>query len=143
MQDVPISIEPEGEEFSTLCSCCARPIYWGHGWLMSEAKSEAAFWYQWSEGHQGQFILAIARFDNEDCLVPGVVAVSARIENQTVMYSILRPEHSPWQDLGAFGAIASRESALEDRQRIFSLVDAITANDSRLSGRILQSGLQS
>ena len=142
MQELPVSIEPEGEEFSTLCSCCSRPIYWGHGWLMSEGQSLAAFWYQWSEGHQGRFNLAVARFDDEDCLVPGVVCVSARIEAQALIYAVLEPEAAPWSNFGAFGAVADRESALEDGKRVFALVDAISANDRRLSARILTAGLQ-
>ena len=109
---------------------------------MAEGRSLAAFWYQWSEGHQGRFSLAIARFDDEDCLVPGVVCVSARIEAQALVYSVLEPQAAPWPNFGAFGAIADRESALEDRQTVFALIDAITANDSRLSTRILANGLQ-
>ena len=142
MAEIPIFIEPEGEEFSTRCSCCNRPIHWGHGWLMSQGQSLAAFWYQWAEGHQGRFSLAIARFDEEDHLIPGVVCVSARIDAQALIYTVLEPEDAPWPDFGAFGAIAGREPALEDGQRIFSLVDAIAANDSRLSTRILTTGLQ-
>jgi len=109
---------------------------------MSEGQSLAAFWYQWSEGHQGRFSLAIARFDDEDFFVPGVVCVSARIEAQALVYTVLEPEAAPWPNFGTFGAIADRESALEDRQRVFALVDAIAANDSRLSTRILAAGLQ-
>ena len=142
MKDLPISIEPEGEESSNLCSCCSRPIYWGHGWLISEGQSLAAFWYQWSEGHQGRFSLAIARFDDEEFLVPGVVCVSARIEAQALIYAVLEPEAAPWSNFGAFGAVADRESALEDGKRVFALVDAISANDRRLSARILTAGLQ-
>lgn len=142
MRDFPISIEAEGEEFSTLCSCCSRPIYWGHGWLMSEGQSLATYWYQWSEGHQGRFSLAIARFDNDDLLIPGVVCVSAKIEAHALVYTVLEPEVAPWPNFGAFGVIADRKSALEDGQRVFALVDAIAANDSRLSTRILATGLQ-
>ncbi|MFG6465735.1 hypothetical protein [Roseateles sp. BYS87W] len=142
MQEIPISVEQEGEEFATLCSCCGRPIYWGHGWLMSEGQSLAAFWYQWSEGHQGRFCLAIARFDSEECLIPGVVVVTARIEAQSLIYSVVEPEASPWKNFGSFGAISNRASALEDRAEVFSLVDAIAANEMRLSERILGSKLQ-
>jgi hypothetical protein len=142
MQEIPVSIEPEGEEFFTSCVCCGRPIYWGHGWLMSEGHSLAAFWYQWSEGHQGRFSLAIARFDDEDCLVPGVVCVSARIEDRALKYGVLEPDAAPWPNFGAFGGIAERAVALSDSQRVFSLVDAITENDRRLSTRIRASDFQ-
>ena len=143
MSEIPVSVEPEGEEFSTACSCCGRPIHWGHGWLTSSGRSLAAFWYQWSEGHLGRFALAVARFDEEDCLIPGVVCVLAKVEEQALQYSILEPETAPWSGFEAFGHISRREQGLLDRQRVFALVDAITENDRRLSSRILASGLQS
>lgn len=110
---------------------------------MCERRSLAAFWYQWSEGHQGRFNLAIARFTDEEILVPGVVCIRAQIEDQALKFDVLEPSAVPWSSFGAFGAVAERAIALKDRQRIFSLVDAITANDCRLSTRILASSQQS
>ena len=110
---------------------------------MSGTKSLSAFWYQWSEGHQGRFALAVARFDDEDCLVPGIVCVTARIEDEALQYSVIEPDSCPWTNFGAFGFVATREVALLDRQRVFALIDAISENDKRLSSRILASGLHS
>jgi hypothetical protein len=143
MSDIPVSVEPEGEEYATRCSCCGRPIHWGHGWLMSEGRSLAAFWYQWAEGHQGKFSLAIARFDDRECLIPGVVCMSAEIRDDALHYGVYESNEAPWPSFGKFGAIAEREHALRDKAWLFSLVDAITANDRRLSTRILASGLHS
>ena len=140
MLEIPISVVPEGEEYVTYCSCCGRPIYWGHGWLMSERKSLAAFWYQWSEGHQGRFSLAIARFDDEE-MVPGVVCMSAQIENESLNYGVCEPDQASWRDFGSFETITSREHALLHNEWLFTLVDAITANDPRLSTRILAASL--
>jgi hypothetical protein len=142
MEDLPVTVEPEGEEFATACACCRRPIYWGHGWLMSANLSLAAFWYHWSEGHQGRFSLARARFDDQEVLVPGVVCVQAQIEDQALKYSVLEPSAVPWSTFGAFGAVAERAVGMEDREKVFSLVDAIAANEGRLSTRILASSLQ-
>ena len=109
---------------------------------MSGTKSLSAFWYQWSEGHDGRFALAVARFDDEDCLVPGVVCVTARIEDEALQYGVLEPDSCPWPNFGAFGFISIREEALLDRQRVFALIDAIAENENRLSSRILASGLR-
>jgi hypothetical protein len=141
MQKIPVSVEPEGEEYSTQCSCCGRPVHWGHGWLMSESRPLAAFWYQWPEGHEGRFNLAIARFSDEEFLVPGVVCVAARVEGDALVYSILERDECSWSDFGKFGEIATREQGLLDRQNVFRLVDAIAANERRISSRILGSGL--
>jgi hypothetical protein len=142
MSDIHISATPEGEEFETRCDCCGRPIYWGHGWLDSSNASLAAYWYQWSEGHQGRFVLAIARFDSDENLIPGVASVSGHIETDAIHYSILEPSETSWMNLSRFGPLLSREAALPDKAHLFELVDAISANDQRLSARILASGIQ-
>jgi hypothetical protein len=127
----------ECEEYETKCSCCGRPIYWGYGWLESSSKSLAAYWYQWSEGHQGRFYLAIARFDEKEYLVPGVVCISAEVGTEKISYSILEPRDAPWNEFGKFGVAVDRVQVLQDRENIFALVDAIAANESRISSRIL------
>jgi hypothetical protein len=142
MPTISVSVAPEGDEDESACSCCGRPIYWGFGWLESEGRSLAAYWYQWSEGHEARFRLAIARFDERENLVPGVACVGGHIENEAICYSILEANESPWADFGRFGAASPRSAALEDKQHIFELVDAIAANEKRISSRILGCGLQ-
>jgi hypothetical protein len=140
---INVKADPDGEEYETQCACCGRPIYWGYGWLSSGETSLAAYWYQWSEGHQGRFCLAVARFDEDDCLIPGVACVSGRLQSGSIHYSILNPEDSPWESFGSFGPPADRATALEEKGEIFSLIDLITANENRISSRIIASGLQS
>ena len=142
--EIPVAAEPEGEEFDTSCGCCGRPIYHGHGWLTSEGRSLAAYWYQWSEGHEGRFFLAIARFDDEDCLIPGVATFSGSIAEGETRYSTVDPPDAPWDPLltKSFGPMLTRDLALAHRGEFFAFVDAITANDQRLSSRILRCGLQ-
>lgn len=108
---------------------------------MSASRSLAAFWYQWSEGHEVRFNLAVARFNDEEFLVPGVVCVAARIEGDALAYSILERDECSWSDFGKFGEIATREEVLLDRKNVFGLVDAIAANERRISSRILGSGI--
>ena len=110
---------------------------------MSEGRSLAAFWYQWSEGHQGRFRLAVARFNEEDVLIPGVVCMAAVIKEDALHYGVCEANEAPWPDFGAFGPVAEREHALDDKDWLFTLVDAITENDPRLSSRILANGLHS
>jgi hypothetical protein len=142
MVDIPVSATAEGTEFETRCSCCGRPIYWGQGWLESGKSTLAAYWYQWSEGHQGRFVLAVARFNENDVLIPGVASAEACMEAGAIRYSILEPSETPWPDLSRFGPLLGREAVLQDKTETFELIDAITANDRRLSSRILGSGLQ-
>ena len=141
MAQIPISTVSEGEEFATNCDCCGRPIYWGMGWLESESRTLAAYWYQWSEGHQELFRLAVARFDDEENLVAGVAQISGQVDSKDIRYSIQDADDCPWDDFGSFGPVISRAQALEHKGWIFNLVDAIAANERRLSSRILECGL--
>ena len=143
MDEIAVTATPQAEEFQTLCACCQRPIHWGHGWLESRAAALAAYWYQWPEGHQGQHFLAIARFDDQEQLVPGVVCVHASMAHGALRYRICDASDAPWKDLGTFGAIIDRDAALADGDRIFALVDAIEANDKAISSRVLACGLSS
>jgi hypothetical protein len=144
MSEIPVNVEPEGEGFETSCSCCDRPIHWGHGWLMSEGRSLAAFWFQWPEGHQGRFSLAVARFTHDEQLIPGVISISAEIRDGALRYGIDDINQGLWPDFfDSFGGLAGRDGGLRDKQLLFALVDAITENDRRLSSRILAVGLHS
>jgi hypothetical protein len=143
MNTVPVTATPEGEEFETKCACCGRPIYWGHGWLESTGAALAAYWYQWSEGHLGKFLLAIARFDGNEYLIPGVSSLVGQIRDEAIQYSIVDSRDQNWGDMTKpFGPLLSREESLINKTSIFELTDAITANDQRISSRILASGLQ-
>lgn len=140
--EIAVSATREGGEFQTLCGCCQRPIHWGHGWLESEAGALAAYWYQWPEGHDGRHFLAVARFDEHEQLVPGVVCIAASIGDGELRYAICDAEDAPWKDFGSFGSLVNRGDALDDQARIFALVDAIEANESAISSRILSCGLR-
>ena len=131
--------EPEGDEIETSCTCCGRSIFWGHGWLTSEDKSLAAYWYSWSTGHAGRFVLKLALFDEQDVLVPGVVSIAAHIDQQAIHYSVVEPEEAIWSglDFTGFGPALSRAEALGHQKHLFAVVDAISARERRLSSRIL------
>jgi hypothetical protein len=137
---------PDGEEHESACSCCGRSIYAGCGELHTNARVIADYWYRWPEGHQGRFTMAVAIRDaaGEPIENGGVVALSARIDSENIVYSVLAPEDSPWSDFGAYGPVIDRDRALEasNSSGLFNIVDAISANERRLSSRILACGLK-
>ena len=144
MPDISVTAVPLGEETSESCRCCGRPIYAGAGDLTSEEGPLATYWYRWSEGHHGRFVLAVGRTDEGGQPVPGVLVVQAGIADGNITYGVLHPDDSPWESLSAFGRPLTRDEAFSaaDRTWWFRLVDAIAANESRISSRILQAGLQ-
>jgi hypothetical protein len=131
--------EPEGEEIETRCSCCGRSIFWGHGWLTLQAKAIAAYWYSWSAGHPGRFVVKLALFEEDEVLFPGVISVEAQIDQGSIHYSVLQPEEAVrlGLDLTRFGPALDRTQALAHQVHLFAVVDAIAAREKRLSSRIL------
>ena len=144
MTVINVQTVSNGEEHTDSCKCCGRPIYQGCGELRTEGKTLVDYWYRWSEGHEGRFALAVCpRSDNGEPSV-GVVVMSGWLDSEGIHYAVLEPNDSPWPAFGAFGPILSRKQALEGpiAQDLFGLVDAIVANERRLSSRILSCGLK-
>jgi hypothetical protein len=135
---VDVRVVPAGSESTGACTCCGRPIYSGHGDLLAAQGPVASFWYRWSEGHDGRFVLGIGRYDAEGLEVPGIVVVQARLVEENIEYSIVAPDDSPWNSLGRFGGPLSREAVIEQGFQIelFHIVDAIAANEPRISSRM-------
>src|SRR5688572_23044197 len=130
MTDIPVTAESEGTESTTLCECCGRAIYEGYGVLRSGQDDLADYWYRWSEGHEQRFCLAISACDSNSSPVGGLAVVSARREGDSLVYTVLEPDQSPWPDSPTFGPVLTREQALSGQvtPNLFGLVDAIVAN---------------
>jgi hypothetical protein len=144
MTEIDVSAIPDGEEQTASCSCCGRPVYEGSGTLQTESVAFADYWYRWSEGHEGRFTLAISPCSEFGDPIGSVAVVSGRVTDTDIVYSVLEPGDSPWTDFGTFGAILTRDAALngEHSHNLFNIVDAVAANERRISSRILASGLQ-
>jgi hypothetical protein len=74
-----------------------------------------------------------------------VLVVVASLNAEQITYTVLDPDNSPWSAFGSFGGPLTRSEALSEDNRgpLFALVDAIAANETRISSRILSSGLTS
>ena len=142
---IRVTAVPSGEETTDRCPCCQRPIYEGAGDLQSEAGAIAAYWYRWPEGHEGRFTLAVGRVTPQGDPISGVLVVTAYVDAEQITYTVLGPEDSPWSGFGSFGSPLTRSEALSEDNRgaLFALVDAIAANERRISNRILSCGLRS
>lgn len=72
----------------------------------------------------------------------GTRVIAARMDSENIVYSVLAPEDAPWSDFGAYGQVVDRGRALEASEStgLFNIVDATSANEHRLSSRILVPG---
>jgi hypothetical protein len=141
MNEIPVVARPEGDEVTSSCSCCGRPVHRGAGELVTTDGAIADCWYQWPEGHEGRFSIAVCPRDDDGEPVAGrgVVVVSGRVAAGGIQYSVLEPGDAPWSDFGAYGPVLTRKDALEGpfSRDLFNYIDAIAANEKRLSSRIL------
>ena len=69
-------------------------MFWGHGWLTMESEAVAAYWYNWSAGHPGRFVVKLALFEEDETLFPGVISIAAHVDLNSIQYSILHPEEA-------------------------------------------------
>lgn len=139
MSDIRVWIDEITEEEKSSCCCCGRDMFEAEGILNSEHGEIAYYAYQWTDGHQSRFKLGICALNENSEITPGLAAVSCHFNGESLIYSILEPEDSPWGDSEALGAVLSRKDVLEEKKipNIFSIVDAIAANDKRISSKIL------
>lgn len=137
MTETVVWAVPDGEEQTSACPCCGRPIYEGEGCLTSEDGDLADYGYRWAEGHGARFTLGIAPIDEQGARYGGLAVITCRSDGESLIYTILEPEDSPWGDTEAFGPVLTREQ-VKSLPNIFSFVDAISASESRISTRILE-----
>lgn len=130
----------EGEERAYECTCCGKLNHWGNGELHSQSDVLADYWYEWPDGHEGQFSLAVCLRDDsgQPARGAGVVVLRGSVTATDLRFTAVDVEASPWKDFGPFGAVIPRDAFLSSpfRTRIFDIVDAVVARDDRLVGRL-------
>lgn len=138
MEEIPVSTTVITDEETSRCPCCGRPVYEGEGVLESEGQELAHYGYRWAEGHESRFTLGICSLDRQGANVAGLAVVSGRSDGEQLIYTVLEPEHAPWGDSEALGKVLTRKQLLEEGlvPNLFCLVDAIVANEPRISSRI-------
>jgi hypothetical protein len=139
MRETTVWTETDGTETSAICSDCGRLTFDGAGILTSEEGDLADYFYSWTEGHERRFMLAISPCARDGSPIGAVAVVAANVDEENVVYTVLEPSESPWDGNIVLGPILGRQQILVDNliPEIFALVDAIVANERRLSSRIL------
>lgn len=139
MEEVSITTAAVTDEEVSSCPCCGRPVYEGEGVLESESRELAHYGYRWAEGHESRFTLGICALDHEGENLAGLAVVSARSDGKKLIYTVLEPEQALWGDSETLGKVLTRRQLLEEGliPDLFGLVDAIVANEPRISSRII------
>ncbi|MEM8501408.1 MAG: hypothetical protein AAF542_25590 [Pseudomonadota bacterium] len=139
MRKIDIWIDELDTELESKCPCCNKPSYEGEG-VVGCAQGELAYYgYRWTEGHEVRFTLGIVALELNGDIRPGMAVVSGHTDNDSLIYTVKDPHSSPWTDSEKLGPILTRHQILEENvfPELFAFVDSITANDQRLSNRIL------
>ncbi len=125
------------DEQALSCACCGEDIYQGTGILEWNAEPTASYWYSWSDGHQGNFFVAVHWGEADD---EKIVIASCQCAEGGTQLSITDPESSPWQGFAFQGRVLSREEAIAelDYPEYFELFDAVIEKDIRLAPRVIQ-----
>lgn len=127
-----------GEEEEDAYPCCDRPLYEGKGTLMSDNGDLADYAYRWAEGHGIRFTLGICPVNGEGKYYAGVTAVTCHSDGESLIYTVLDPDDSPWDASENMGEVLTRQQVLQEKRipNLFDLVDAITVHETRIASRI-------
>ena len=130
---------PLGEEALSQCSCCGRDTYEGEGLLVVGDEEIAHYGYVWACGRESRFTLGVCALSARGAPIAGLVAISARSNGESMIYTVLEPVDSPWGDSEDLGPVLTRRAVLEEGvvPAIFDLVDAIASRESRIYTRVL------
>ena len=139
MPNVISWVQCDADTPSETCSCCGREIVSGSGALVTEAGTQADYWFRYTEGHTNLFQIAVSLCDASGQPIGGVVVANAWVEKGNLAYGLVSPDDAPWKFPDPFAPILTREDARSQDwyPRLFPAVDAIAENDARLSARLL------
>ena len=139
MEYIVVSTTAITDEQTSSCPCCGRPVHEGEGVLESEGRELAYYGYRWAEGHESRFTIGICALDEQGSRIAGLAVVSGRSDGEQLIYTVLDPEQAPWGDSESLGKVLTRKQLLNEGvvPELFGLLDAIVANEPRISSRIL------
>ena len=130
--------EPLNDEVIITCTCCGRPIHEGSGWLLAGDDEVACYEYRWSEGHEVAFAMVLTGA-TDGYMRPGQVSITAWESGGEMVFSVVEPGQSVWNDSEDFGPVLSRAEALDPTglyPDLWPLVDAIVDHEPRIAHRI-------
>lgn len=119
---------------SSICHCCGRESYIGHGFIFKDGDAYAVYYAGWVPNHPEKkvsFAIAIGEWDDnstaEDRTCFGLEVYEGKEE---ILFRAIEPADSPWNNTELLGKMISRDDALNSHlmREVFDIVEHIIRN---------------
>lgn len=110
------NVEIGEERKSSVCACCGRESYVGHGFVYKHNDAYAIYYAGWAPSHSPRkvtFAIAIGEWDdNSTSNDRTCFGLEVRIKEGELELMVVAPEDSPWPETKLLGKMLSRNDAL-------------------------------
>lgn len=118
----------------SVCHCCGRESYLGHGFIYKNGDAYAVYYVGWAPSHSDKkvsFAIAIGEWgDSSTSADRTCFGLEAYEGEQEILFRVIEPADSPWSNTGLLGKMISRQDALKHSliNNIFNIAEYVVRN---------------
>ena len=133
-----LRLETADENNATQCACCGARSRSVHGFVYRDDDAYAVYYAGWSDGHPGRGVsiaIAVGEWSEGSSSADRTsVGIRAKPTRNSVEFTVLSPNESPWGDTPLFGKMMERERALAHPKlkEVLHVVEHVVRGDARV-----------
>jgi hypothetical protein len=116
---------------SSICHCCGRKSFTGHGFIYKNDDAYAVYYAGWAPGHSLKkvtFAIAIGEWDDDSTVQDRICfGLEAYEDKEEILLRVIEPSDSPWKSTELLGKMIFREEALNNPyiQEVYDITELI------------------
>ncbi len=116
---------------SSICHCCGRKSFIGHGFIYKGGDAYAVYYAGWAPSHSPikvSFAIAIGKWDDNSTVQDRICfGLEAYEDKEEILFRAIDPSDSPWKNTELLGNMISREDALNNPsiKEVFDITELI------------------
>lgn len=116
---------------SSICHCCGRKSFIGHGFIYKDGDAYAVYYAGWAPSHSSMkvsFAIAIGKWDDNSTVQDRICfGLEAYEDKEEILLSVIDPPDSPWKNTELLGNMISRKEALHNPsiKEVFDITELI------------------
>lgn len=123
---------------SSICQCCDRKSFLGHGFIYKNGDAYAVYYAGWSPSHAEKkvsFAIATGEWDDNSTVADRTCfGLEAYDANENIIFRLIEPVNSPWNNTELLGKMISRDNALSNplKKEVFDIVEYVIHNHNSI-----------
>jgi len=116
---------------SSICHCCGRKSFIGHGFIYKDGDAYAVYYAGWAPSHSPvkvSFAIAIGKWDDNSTVQDRICfGLEAYEDKEEILLRAIDPSDSPWKNTELLGNMISRGDALNNHsiKEVFDITEFI------------------